>query len=180
MLYEFRTNPAFERIPSRLRSLYFHLAGFVDGEGSFSVSVKKKLNMKFGWAIDPCFQVYQHKKNKHILEIFQQVFQTGYIKPKSPQSPVFVYCISNRRTLKEKVVSFFLKYKLITSKWEDFLRFKEIIERMENKEHYNLEGFKKIISLACRMNDVGKQRKYSFEEIISSLGSSETIRRVIP
>ena len=180
MLYEFKRNPAFERLPSKLKDLYYYLAGFVDGEGSFSVSVKKKPDMRFGWVIDPCFQVYQHKKNKHILEIFQQVFRTGYIKPKSPTSNVFVYCISNRRSLVEKVVPFFLEYKIITSKWEDFLKFKEILERMENKEHHHLEGFKKIISLACQMNDSGKQRKYSLGRIFSSLGSSEAIRRVIP
>ena len=39
--------------------LHYYLAGFVDGEGSFSVSIIKHPTQKFGWMINPCFQVYQ-------------------------------------------------------------------------------------------------------------------------
>jgi len=178
MLYEFKKNPAFGRLPPKRRYLSYYICGFVDGEGSFSVSVKRKKEMRFGWVIDPCFQVYQHRKNIHILELLRDFFQAGYIKSKSRQSNTYVFCISERRTLAEKVLPFFRKYKFLTLKWEDFCKFSQIIEMMQSKAHLSLEGFRKIVSIACRMNDIGKQRKYSLEQILSSLGSSETIRQV--
>jgi len=178
MLYEFKSNPAFERLPKKGRELRYYLVGFVDGEGSFSVSIKKLPTAKFGWIVDPCFQVYQHKKNVHILELFKKFFQAGYIKPKSPTSNTYVFTISQRRALQEKVIPFFKKYKLLTSKWEEFCKFAQIIEKMEKGEHRNLEGLKEIVEIACSMNELGKQRKYSLTKILSSLGSSETIRQV--
>jgi len=177
MLYELKDNLCFQRLPSKRKYLSYYIAGFVDGEGSFSVSIKKLPTAKFGWVIDPCFQVYQHKKNIHLLELLKKFFQAGYIKPKSPKSNTYVYCISDRRTLKEKILPFFKKHKFLTDKWENFLKFSQIIERMEKKDHHTLEGFKAIVKLACSMNDKGKQRKYNLKEILSSLGSSETIRQ---
>mgnify|MGYP000079450217 CR=1 FL=1 len=177
MLYEFKDNPSFVRLPHKRRYLNYYICGFVDGEGSFSVSIKKLSAAKFGWVIDPAFQVYQHKKNIHILKLLKKFFQAGYIKPKSPESNTYVFCISERRTLAEKIIPFFKKHKLLTSKWEDFCKFSEIIERMQRKEHLSLEGFKRIVKIACSMNDLGKQRKYTLKEILSSLGSSETIRQ---
>ena len=177
MLYGLKGNIAFKRLPAKGKFLCYFIAGFVDGEGSFSVSIKKLPTAKFGWVVDPCFQVYQHKKNVHILHIIREVFQAGYIKRKSPTSNTFVYCISDRRTLKEKVVPFFERYKLLTSKWYDFQKFKEIVERMGRKEHWNKSGLRRIVRIACSMNDAGKQRKYPEKQILSSLGSSETIRQ---
>ncbi|HIE36255.1 MAG TPA: endonuclease [Candidatus Omnitrophica bacterium] len=161
MLYEFRDNLCFKRLPSKRRYLSYYLAGFVDREGFFSVSIKKLSTAKFGWVVDPCFRVYQHKKNLHILELFKKFFKAGYIKPKSSSSNTYVFTISDRKSLEEKIVPFFKKHKLLTSKWEDFCKFAEIIERMKNKEHLRLEGIKRIIKIACSMNELGKQRKYT-------------------
>ena len=156
-------------MPRKGRCLNYYIAGFVDGEGSFSVSIKKHPTAKFGWVLDPVFQVYQHKKDIEVLEIIKRRFQTGYIKPKSPTSNVMVYIVSNRLSLKEKIIPFFEKYRLLTSKWEDFQIFREIIFRMEAKEHWKKEGLINLIKLAGKMNRNGKQRKYDIKRVIKEI-----------
>ncbi len=58
------------------------------------------------------------------------------------------------------------------------MKFKEVVERMEKREHWTKTGLRGIIGLAYHMNALGKQRKYSLNEITASLAeSSETIRQ---
>ena len=51
-----------ERRISKRKYLFYYMAGFVEGDGCFSVSIKRHKQMKFGWVVDPMFSVYQHKK----------------------------------------------------------------------------------------------------------------------
>ena len=157
------------RLPARQKYLYYYIAGFVDGEGSFSVSLKPHANMKYGWAVDPVFQVYQHRKNAGILEIIRDTLKCGYIKPKSPRSDVMVYIVDNRRTLVEKIVPFFDRHKLLSSKYEDYLKFREILERMERKEHLTPDGLLEMVRIAVSMNDHGKRRTYTYEDVERTL-----------
>lgn len=168
-LHELRDLENFERLPRKGRELRYYLAGFADGEGSFSVSIKRVPTAKFGWVIDPEFNVYQHKDNEVILKLFQRVLNCGRIHPKADNPDVLVYTVSNRRHLKEKVIPFFQKYKLLSKKWEDFLRFKEIVEALERKEHTTKEGFERLVKLAMEMNKGGKQRKYTLDEVLSGI-----------
>jgi hypothetical protein len=46
----------------------------------------------------------------------------------------------------------FDKYPLITQKLADYIIFKEIITLMNKKEHINLEGLNKIVSLRASLN----------------------------
>ena len=166
VIYELKDFENFKRLPKKGRYLRYYLAGFADGESSFRVSIKKLPTAKFGWVIDPEFQVYQHKENKIILQIFQRVLNCGRIHPKPGNPDVLVYSVSNRRSLSEKVIPFFEKYKILSNKWYDFLKFREIVKAMERKEHLKKEGFEKIVKIAFSMNKLGKQRKYSLEEIL--------------
>jgi len=63
-----------ERVPKDVENLNYYLAGFVDGEGCFTISIRKHpTKTRFGWTIDPFFQVYQHKDNSRILFLFKMV-----------------------------------------------------------------------------------------------------------
>lgn len=169
--------------------LNYFIAGFVDGESSFSVALTKQKYAHYEkgwrWILNPVFQVYQHEDNTDILLIIKDfVFKTGRIHRKTSPYSVMTYSIENHKTLLEKVVPFFQKYGLAT-KTEAFEKFKEIISRMEEKEHLTLDGFKKIVDIAFTMNAYGKNRKYSKADIFETLPeqfkvlekSSETIRQ---
>ena len=123
---------------------------------------------KFGWALDPCFQVYQHEKQRYILDIFKDVFKCGSVYRKSGVHPVLNFCIQSRRNVLEKVIPFFDKFPLIT-KEDSYKKFREIVMAMERGEHLHKEGFERLVRIAYSMNQKGKGRKRTMEEILSSL-----------
>lgn len=167
-----------ERLPKKQEELGFYLAGFVDGEGCFSVSIKPRCEAKLGWVVDPMFQVYQHRDSRFVLELCQKVLRCGYIVEKDSKRTVLVYVVDRIQTLREKVLPFFERYRLITGKHKDFMKFREIVLRMSRKDHLRLEGLKEIVEIACKMNKNGRERKYKREEILASLEvSSETTRQ---
>ncbi len=169
-----------ERSVSKRKNLFYYFAGFVEGEGCFSVSIKPNSQMKFGWVVDPMFSIYQHKKNRQILELFQKEWHCGYIVAKQGTPDVLVYIVDNRRTIEEKIIPFFSKYKLLGAKGDDFLIFQKIIILMSQKKHLEIDGLTEIVKLAFQMNQQGKGRKYSAEQIISGLvKSSETMRQTL-
>jgi hypothetical protein len=169
--------------------LHWYVAGFVDGEASFSVAMTKQpyrsAKQGWRWILNPTFQIYQHEEHLDILELMRDyVFQTGRIHRKTSPHHVFTYSVENHKTLLEKIVPFFRKYRL-SVKDDAFQKFAEIVERMQKKEHLSIEGFMRIVDIAFTMNAQGKQRKYSRAYILETLSeqfnvpreSSETTRQ---
>ena len=153
-----------------------YLAGFIDGEGCFSVSIHPNPNAKFGWLIDPDFTINQHRKSQGFLIRIQKFFGCGKIYEKSQnKSNVLTYVIYSRRSIMEKVIPLLDKHPLHSNKQNDYALFRNIIFRLMNKEHHNLNGFQQIVKIAFKMNAHGKQRKYLLEEVLAS--SSETARQ---
>lgn len=148
--------------------LSYYLGGFVDGEGTFSVAIIRHPTQRFGWMINPVFQVYQHEKHREILDLFKEYFATGAVYRKSNVHPVLTFSIDSRRSLIDRVIPFFERYPLLVKK-DEFKRFKDIVYSMDQKEHWTLDGFKRIVSLAYEMNQQGKGRKYTKEYIFSTL-----------
>ncbi len=157
-----------DRFHNQKKYLHYFLSGFVDGEGSFSVAIIRHPMQKFGWMINPCFQVYQHEKHRYILELCKYIFGTGSIYRKSGTHPVLNFSIDSRRSILERVIPFFERYPLIV-KEESFNKFKEIVRAMENKEHLTLSGFKRLVEIAYSMNQQGKGRKHTKEYIFANL-----------
>lgn len=148
--------------------LNYYLAGFVDGEASFSVAIVTHPTQKFGWMINPCFQVYQHKNHPEILELYKFVFQGGKIYTKNGTPNVQVFSIDSRRNLIEKVLPFFDKYPLIT-KYQTYQAFRDIVLSMEEREHWTVPGFKRLVTLAYSMNQQGKGRRRTLKEVFATL-----------
>ena len=167
-----------ERPPIDLENLKYYLAGFTDGEGSFSVSIHRSKFVRLGWNINPLFQVYQHKDNSRILYIFKDVFKCGNVSKKGGNPSCFVYCVSSMHDLMGVVIPFFDRYPLVGEKYQNFLLFKQIVHGVSLKKHLTKNGFRELARLAFQMNHSGKYRKNSLQTIFSSLEeSSETTRR---
>ena len=169
--------------------LNYFVAGFVDGESSFSVAMTRQkypsLSKGWRWIINPVFNVYQHENNKDILLLLKDVvFKTGRIHRKTSPYNVYTYTIENNKTLHEKIVPFFNRYQLAT-KTEDFKKFSQVVSMVDKKVHLDIEGFKRVVEIAFTMNAQGKSRKYTKEYIFETLSeqfgtlrkSSETIRQ---
>lgn len=155
-------------------SFRWYLTGFVDGEGSFCISVKKHPDTRFGWQIDPSFYLYQHEKNKWILELVKDFFQGGGIHRKSSPWSVYTYALHGVRNMREKVIPFFQQYPLCV-KAETFTLFTQAVELMERKEHLHYEGFKKVLHIAYLLNSMGKGRKWNMDDVLKSIPRDYTL-----
>ena len=156
-----------ERLSRNERLKYF-LAGFIEGEGSLTVSIKAHPTAKFGYYVDPEFFVYQHEAGKRLLELTKELFHTGRIYPKPQNETVLVYGVTSRRSIVEKVIPYFEKYVApYSAKKETFLVFKEICDLMEQGEHKTAKGLLGIVEKAYQMNphSKGRERSRTIEEI---------------
>ena len=136
------------------------LAGFIEGEGSLTVSVKAHPTAKFGFYVDPEFFLYQHVSGQRLLEFAQYVFHTGRIFPKPGNPNVLTFAVTDRRSMTEQVVPFFEKYVVpFSCKAATFECFKEILDKMNRKEHHDPQGLVQIVEIAYRMNPASKGRE---------------------
>ena len=65
------------QIPDRIGYYY---AGFVDGEGSFNISFRRRRDYKMPWKVSLCLNVSQ--KDQIILEEFRSIIKCGSIRYK--------------------------------------------------------------------------------------------------
>ena len=155
-----------------------YVAGFIDGEGCFSVTIHPHPTVRYGnrWLVAPVFQAYQHRDGVQILLRIRDFFGCGRVSPKGPRSSVLTYSVYRRRELESVIVPFFVAHPLI-SKRKDFERFAEIVRLMQAQEHRTEAGFRRIVELAFAMNQRGRQRRYRIDEIFAE--PSETVRRAL-
>ena len=179
MLNEFSDLAKVRNLPKKRKELAYYLAGFADGEGCFSVAIKKQQDTRFGWVLDPVFHVTQHKNHRNILDLYVRFLGCGRVIPKPGQPQLMQFYVDNRRQLREKITPFFERYPLLV-KNHDFEIFSKIVNGLEQKQHSKLDSFVSLIKMAFMMNYLGKQRRYKLSDILNSLqstGSSETIRQ---
>ncbi len=162
--------------PPRLELDPMWIAGFVDGEGCFSVSVHRNprfASRSFGWQLHPAFQVYQHHRHRAVLEALVHAFGCGRIRSKGPSSSVLTYAVDNLQALERQILPFFERHQLLV-KAGDFAVFATIVRAIRAGDHFTGNGFERLVRLAFSMNADGKQRARTLDEV---LGSSETARQ---
>ena len=156
----------------------WYITGLVDGEGSFHVAIYKDERMRTSLKFIPEFHVSQNAPSQKVLEELQQFFKCGNIRMNhrgriSDQTYVFV--VRNREDLLTKIIPFFQKHQLRTTKRKDFETFAQVVQMMSQGKHQEKTGAQEIISLAYRMNAFGKRRTTKQKDLITIVKSSETI-----
>jgi len=87
-----------------------YIAGFVDGERSFSISIQRSKNVRLGIQVIPEFCVCQHRNRKEVLELIQRHLGCGYIKPNHSRNPydlTWVLVVRDLKNLEQRVIPFF-------------------------------------------------------------------------
>lgn len=137
------------------------VVGFVDGEGTFSVSIINNKTTKFGKQIFPEFVVTQSSRSLFALEKIRNYFKCGGIvcnkRYDNHHQHLYRYCVRSIKDINEIIIPFFKKYQLQTDKKNDFKIFCRIIHLMVHKKHLSKEGFEKILNLAGMMNNKKKR-----------------------
>ena len=152
--------------------LIYWIVGFVDGEGTFSVSFNKNNTTSSGWQIFPEFVITQGAKSLTALEEVQKFFECGKLyvnrRKDNHKENLYRYCVRSFKDLEEKIVPFFQKHSLRTAKKEDFSKFVQILSLMKKGIHLTPKGAVGIAKIIETMNRK-KQSRY--------LLSSETTRQ---
>lgn len=158
-------------------ALGFFLAGFVEGEGSFNISLRRKADYKVSWQVVMSFNVSQ--KDPTLLYLLQEELGCGIIKVRKTDD-LYSYDATNPQDIIQKVIPYFQKYPVISdSKKKNFAIFCEVAKLMEKGEHRNLIGLRKILELREIINEgKGRKRKYTIFDVLPVQESSETIRRL--
>lgn len=157
-------------------SVGFYFAGFVDGEGSFNLSFRRRSDYKLPWKVSLCLNVSQ--KDRLILELLQKHLQCGTIRYKS--DGVWFFEVNNLAAIREHVIPFFNRFSFLSAKKKrDFAIFKRMACLMSEGAHLRKDGIMELLKLRRKMNDGGK-RKYDDQAVLDAFGvteSSETIRQ---
>lgn len=139
----------------------YYLAGFVDGEGSFCVSMNKHKTTKYKVDIRPEFEIELRADDAEILHRIQQTLNCGNIYlleyERYDWLPHVKFRVGKIRDLHELVVPFFEKYPLQAKKREVFNIFKIIVAMVYRKEHLSYEGIKRILKLREKMRQHSKK-----------------------
>ena len=156
----------------------YYFAGFVDGEGSFHLTFRRRPDYKLPWKVSLCLNVSQ--KDQVILALFKRWLQCGTIRFKGDD--VWMYEVNNLNAIQSNVIPFFRRFGFLSAKKKrDFAIFERMAEIMANGAHLSREGIESLLKLRLDMNDGGK-RKYTDGQILAAFTiteSSETTCRTV-
>jgi hypothetical protein len=160
-----------DAIPS---DLGHYVAGFVDGEGSFNVPIRRERDRTLPWRVSLSFNVSQIGAGAP--KLLREVFGTGTVRGRP--DGVFYFEITKPLELEERVFPFFDRFQLRGAKTSDLAIFRHITGLVQAGRHLSIAGIEEILSLRGPMNRGGKRRR-SDREIIALMRcreSSEAIR----
>lgn len=151
----------------------WYIAGFVDGEGSFNISLRKKQDYRLIWQPVLSFNVSQ--RERLLLDYMKNLFSCGIVKRR--KDGLHSYDVTNPQALSMRIIPFFKKYLFFSkNKSKNFFLFVKATELMVRKAHLSQEGLREIILIREQINlGKGRTRKYSIKDVYAE--SSETIRQ---
>ena len=152
-----------------------YIAGFVDGEGSFNVPIRRERDRGLPFRVSLSFNVSQI--GPEAPELLQSVFGVGTVRGRG--DGVFYFEVTKPTDLEARVFPFFDRFPIRGPKANDLTVFRQITELVRSGRHLTSHGIGEILALRGPMNRGGKRRR-SDDEIIEALRiweSSEAIRR---
>lgn len=137
---EFKLNPWF-------------ITGFVDAEGSFTITVIKDPRYKAGYRVEFIFSISLHKKDLAILMLIQAYFGGfGKIKLATTKDKAS-FVLRSRKQITEVLLPHFDLFPLITQKQADYILFKQAFELILNNDgDLTLKGLIEIVAIKSKIN----------------------------
>lgn len=127
----------------------WYITGFSDGEGCFLLAVNKHKRFKLGYSLGAVFQIHLHSRDLALLERVKDYFGVGKVYVEKNGS--IQYKVSSIKDLRV-IIDHFDRYPLVTSKWADYILFRQGVELMERKAHLSVEGLNEFLALKASVN----------------------------
>jgi LAGLIDADG endonuclease len=152
-----------------------YVAGFVDGEGSFNVPIRRERDRGLPFRVSLSFNVSQ--VGPEAPELLRSIFGVGTVRGRA--DGVYYFEVTKPKDLEERVFPFFDRFPIRGPKANDLAVFRRITELVQSGCHLTPRGIGEVLALRGPMNRGGKRRRTD-DEIIEALRiweSSEAIRR---
>lgn len=152
-----------------------YVAGFVDGEGSFNVPIRRERDRTMPLRVGLSFNVSQIGFD--LPELLRDVFGCGTVRAR--RDGVVYFEVTRPKDLVERVFPFFERFPLRGPKVDDLAVFIRITALVQSGEHLSPVGLRRIVALRNPMNRGGKRRRTDDEiyELLKEWESSEAIRK---
>jgi hypothetical protein len=129
----------------------YWVAGFMSGEGSVYVRIKKSLTHKIGYQVELILQMTQHTRDEQLLRSFIDYFGCGrYRLIKGGEAGDYI--VGRLSDLTSKMVPFFASYPILGTKAKDFEDFRQVIIFMNSGAHLTASGLEQIRQIQAGMN----------------------------
>ncbi len=140
-----------------------YIAGFIDGEGSFSISIGKHKTLSRGLEVRPEFEIELRDDDREILERICVTIGCGRIYDCSYERygwyPHAKYKVTSTREMESILFPFLDQNPLQAKKAKSYVLFKEIVLAYRRKEHLTDAGFDKILKTRDQLRALGKKAK---------------------
>jgi hypothetical protein len=152
-----------------------YVAGFVEGEGSFNVPLRRASDRGLPFRVSLSFNVSQ--VGPELPSFLAGVFDVGTVRGRG--DGVWYFEVTKPKDLGERVIPFFERFPLRGPKARDLAVFRQITAMVQSGRHLSCAGVIEVLSLRSPMNRGGKRRRTDEEiiEALTSWESSEAIRR---
>lgn len=138
-----------------------YLAGFVDGEGCFAISIGKHKTLKIRQTVQLEFEIELREDDREILEKIQKTLDCGRIYHLKYERygwrPHVKYKIQRLIDFQNKLIPFLKKYPLQAKKKQAFKIFCQAVELKSKGEHLSKNGIIKFRKLQEMMRKSGKK-----------------------
>lgn len=144
------------------------VVGIVDSEGMFFIAVYKRKdrnNIRYVYSVE--FKLTQMGYSKDLLYKLQEFFGCGRVVIDNKITGGYKYVITDIKNLVEKILPFFDKNVLLTSKYIDYKIFREAILMIKDKGVITEELYNEINKLKAKKGD--KKEIFEFSEFHSTL-----------
>ena len=139
-----------------------YVAGFIDGEGCFTIVIAKHKTKKLGLDARLHFEIELRDDDEEIIRKIQKTLDCGRIYHLNYErygwNPHIELKVSSIKEIREKLIPFLKKHKLRAKKRHSFELFCEAAELFKNKEHLTMQGIEKLREIRQRMNKYSKKR----------------------
>jgi hypothetical protein len=156
------------------------LLGFVEGEGCFSIIIKKGKNYAQGYQVHADFSIKSTASERETLELIRNFLgEVGHIYHQDSKKkflnthPEAIFKVTKLEEIK-KIVDFFKDLQFISqSKKQDFENWCKCIELIEDKQHLTKEGLLKISYIRDKIHKRKQWNKQNYCMIKSDVDPCE-------
>ena len=125
------------------------VVGFVDGEGTFFISIQKNATMALDYQVQLQFSITQNNRDTELMNKFIEFFGAGNVTDDGPTKKQFRIRDFNQL---ENVFCLIDEFPLLTQKKLDAQDFRKVHSMMKQGLHLTAQGLEEIRGIKATMN----------------------------